>query len=364
MRYRVIQCYTGSVGSRILKLLLENPNFEVVGVLVSGSNKHGRDIGELVGLGPVGLKATMDFEEILATPADAACWNGFVSTVPGSPTEDAEPCAAGEGALLRLIRSGKNVYSGTGPWYLPGTREHALIEEACEAGEVSFCSAGNIPGLISDALPLFVSGYCGKVSRVWCKQADHVADHPSPHELKYHVGLGLPVGEPLEAEDLINELYQWSFSQSAHQVAHAMGVELDEYRLVSKEVAPATEDILIGGEMLIKKGTVGGARWTFGGFVNGEQWYTLIIELTGALGLGEGWRRDASEPQWTVRIEGSPSLEATMGALGPRDSILPVLDLNAGRAVGILPYLCQAPTGFRNLLDLPFITANYATTVG
>ncbi len=53
--------YKGGAGSRILRHLLLHPQFEVVGALVSGPDKHGKDIGEIVGLPPVDCAAHGQF---------------------------------------------------------------------------------------------------------------------------------------------------------------------------------------------------------------------------------------------------------------------------------------------------------------
>jgi hypothetical protein len=50
--YRFVQCYTGTIGTRVLAMAIEHPEFEVVGCLVSGDTKHGKDVGELTG-GPL-----------------------------------------------------------------------------------------------------------------------------------------------------------------------------------------------------------------------------------------------------------------------------------------------------------------------
>src|SRR4051794_40398106 len=108
MTYKFVQCYTGTVGSRILAHAIRHPEFEV-GVLVSGDDKHGRDVGEMLGGEPIGVRATKHLEEILELDADCASWNGIISTWPTSPTASFEPPAAGSDALFRLLRSGKNV---------------------------------------------------------------------------------------------------------------------------------------------------------------------------------------------------------------------------------------------------------------
>ena len=53
--YRVIQWCTGVVGKAALQHFIENPIFELVGVLVTNPEKVGKDAGELVGLSPTGV---------------------------------------------------------------------------------------------------------------------------------------------------------------------------------------------------------------------------------------------------------------------------------------------------------------------
>lgn len=360
MVYRVIQCYTGQVGSRVIRNLIKDPAFELVGTLVSGDDKHGRDIGELVGLEPIGVTATRHFEEILELDADCVIWNGIVSSYPTAPVASSEPGAAGSDAIVRLLRSGKNMYCGVGAWYLEGQPEKPEFDAACAEGNVSIVGGGNMPGLVSDALPLFLSGYSGQVDSVWCKETDHETEHPSAHELELYVGFGLPIGESTPAEELINRLYEWAYRQSANQVAAAMGVVLDDFRLVSKENAPAVADIKLDNGLLIREGTAAGVRFTFSGFVGEHPWYTLVCEFTCAYGLGPDWRRDENDPQFTAIIEGTPSLRGTVSSLGSAHDVGGVLDMNAARAVNLVPLVVAAETGCRNILELPFVTSTSA----
>ncbi len=46
----------------------------LVGVLVHGADKAGRDAGELCGLDPVGVAATRDIDDILALGADCVLY--------------------------------------------------------------------------------------------------------------------------------------------------------------------------------------------------------------------------------------------------------------------------------------------------
>jgi hypothetical protein len=58
-RYRVAQWGTGHSGMPALRALIEHPTFEFVGVRVYSEAKAGRDAGDLCGLGPTGILATL-----------------------------------------------------------------------------------------------------------------------------------------------------------------------------------------------------------------------------------------------------------------------------------------------------------------
>src|SRR6195952_194483 len=70
MVFRVVIWGPGEVGGATLRAAHASPDFEVVGVKVYSPHKHGRDAGELVGIGPIGVTATTSKQEILALDAD------------------------------------------------------------------------------------------------------------------------------------------------------------------------------------------------------------------------------------------------------------------------------------------------------
>jgi hypothetical protein len=70
MVFRVVIWGPGEVGGATLRAAHASPDFEVVGVKVYSPHKHGRDAGELVGIGPIGVTATTSKQEILELDAD------------------------------------------------------------------------------------------------------------------------------------------------------------------------------------------------------------------------------------------------------------------------------------------------------
>ena len=71
MVVRVVQWATGAVGRAALQELIENPDYQLVGLLVYDPQKAGLDAGALCGLPPTtGVVATADKDAIVALGAD------------------------------------------------------------------------------------------------------------------------------------------------------------------------------------------------------------------------------------------------------------------------------------------------------
>ncbi|MCW2528408.1 MAG: hypothetical protein JWM76_3268 [Pseudonocardiales bacterium] len=343
MAIRVVVGYTGGVGSTVARLVLADPKFELVGVLVHSEEKDGKDVGDIVGVAPTGVKATRDVDALVALKADVISWHGLTW----------EPAV-----IAQFLRAGTSVYSSMGGWFLPSEPEFELLQKAGEEGNAALIAGGNIPGLISDVLPLFCSGYSNNVRMVRAWQADHVPHYPSAFQLGHYVGFGNPIADaPFDADAPLSEADQgwlWGITQSANIVAKGLGIPVDSVKITNKEYAPSAEDIVLQPSGLeVKKGAAIGVRWTFTAYSDGEPFYEVVNEQTGALGLGTGWRESEDETNWRVLIEGSPSIEATFGLKGAHDDPDHVAALNAARAVNFFPLISEAGPGWRTVLDVP-----------
>ncbi len=59
MTYRVIQWATGGVGRASIEGIVSHPELELVGCWVHSEDKVGRDVGEICGMPPPGVAATV-----------------------------------------------------------------------------------------------------------------------------------------------------------------------------------------------------------------------------------------------------------------------------------------------------------------
>jgi len=74
MTFRVIQWATGGVGRAAIEGVQNHPELELVGCWVHSPDKSGRDVGELVGGGSIGVAATNDVDSLLAMQADCVIY--------------------------------------------------------------------------------------------------------------------------------------------------------------------------------------------------------------------------------------------------------------------------------------------------
>jgi 2,4-diaminopentanoate dehydrogenase len=339
---RVAQLYTGGVGAEIVRRLVGHRELELVGVLVHSAEKAGVDSGTLVGAAPNGITTTQDVEEIVALGPDAAIYSGMLW--------DHE-------MIGRLLRAGINVYTGMGGYFMPGQPEFDALSAAGAEGGASFAAGGNIPGLISDVFPLFLSGYTGRIRHIRAWQRNHVETYPSAAQLEQGLGIGLPPGSN-ENEALVDGGWVWAMRQSANMIATAMGFECTDLTLTDKQIALSPEDVVLPTSGLsIRKGHVAACSWTFSGFAGDHEFLTITNEQTALLGLGPGWRANHDEPPWRVEIDGSPPIIATFG--WPADVAPATANalLNAARAMNVIPRLVAAPPGCVSVLDFPMAVA-------
>lgn len=340
---RIVQCYSGGVGAEIARRLMAHPRLQLAGLLVYGDAKAGRDIGEVIGVPPVGIATMQQLEDVVRLRPDAAIWSAQ-----GYHPE----------AIARLLGAGINVYTGLGGYFLDDEPERAMLEAACRAGGSSFAAGGNIPGLISDVLPIFLSGFTGNVRSIRAVQRNHVADYPSAGQLRDGLGLGRPPMES-EASRALDAGWEWLIRMSARMVATALSIPFDSLRTTAKETAVAQETVTLPASGLtIEAGTLAGVRWTWTAYTGARPFLTVVNEQTAIFGLEEGWRRDDRDPAWTVELDADPPLIATLTWPQGVSAATCNTQLNAARAINMTEKLIDAPVGCRSVLDLPMVSCS------
>ena len=223
-RLRVIQWATGNVGKHSVEAVHNHPDLELVGALVYGDDKAGRDVGEIVGIGPIGVIATKDVDEILALDADCVLY------MPRATEPARRPLTTSAG----LLASGKNVVS-TAVTALIYPAEHGhrdvveRLEAACDEGQSSFHATGIEPGWGSEVLPLTMSGLFRRIDSLLVQELMDYSTYDQPFVLFDVMGFGKPPDTrvPMD-EPAIGAL---SFKAPLMLVAEGLGATIDDLRL-------------------------------------------------------------------------------------------------------------------------------------
>src|SRR5262245_60159933 len=121
MTYRVIQWASGGVGRAAMEGVIAHPDLELVGGWVHSPDKHGVDLGTLLGRDELGVTASTDVDELLSTDADCVVY----SPVFADPT-----------VVTRILESGKNVVTPLG-WFYPRAEERERFDDIARRAGVT-----------------------------------------------------------------------------------------------------------------------------------------------------------------------------------------------------------------------------------
>ena len=345
---RVVQWATGAVGRHVVAAIHDHPDLELVGALVYSDEKAGRDVGEICGVGPIGVRATRDPEAILALDADCVVY---------SPQGEMNPMGALDD-ICRLLASGKNVVSTAVTAFIyprsAGSRVVDRLEAACRAGGSSFHGTGIEPGWAAEVLPLTMSALFRRIDSILVQELLDYSSYDSADMLIGIMGFGHPPDAPVPMAD--PSLAAGPFRAPLMLVADGLCATIDDF-VYERQVEVANEGFDITAAR-IEAGTVSAQRFSCTAIVDGRR--ALTVEHITRLGTGQApdWPTGRG---WRVVIEGAPSmvLESEVGVHGEDENDQGCLG-TAMHAVHAIAPVCAAPPGIRTFLDLPMITGRHA----
>lgn len=350
MTYCVIQWATGGVGRAAIEGIRSHPELALVGVWVHSPQKAGRDVGEICGIGPIGIEATNDVDALLETKADCVLYS---------------PITANKEQVLRMLEAGKNVVTPLN-WFYPGGRDVADLETACKRGNVSLHGTGIHPGGITERFPLMVSALSREITHIRAEEFSDIRSYDAPRVVSDIMLFGKTPEEAAKSPML--KMLGGGFTQSIDMVADALGFDLDPEKRTRHEMAVATSPIEspIGP---IPPGRVAAQRFTWEGTVRGEPVITTRTNwFMGERDLEPAWSFGPEGERFEVEVTGDPSSKLIFHGWHP-ESIEAGLRRNPGivataiHCVSAIPAVCRAEPGIRTYLDLPLVSGRAATSL-
>ena len=347
--YRVIQWATGGVGKAAIQGVLRHPELELVGCWVHSADKDGRDVGELIGVDPIGVAASTDVDALLATDADCVMYS---------------PLLPDDQVVMKILRSGKNVVTPVG-WVYPDRDNPSVraIEEAALAGAVTLHGSGIHPGGITERFPLMISSLSSAITHVRAEEFSDIRTYNAPLVVREVMGFGLTPEQAMSGP--IAALLEAGFKQSARMVADQLGFRAEPRIRSTQEVAVAvsgTDELVVPMEA----GTVAARRFRWQAIVDDEPVVTAAVNwLMCEVELDPPWTLGPDGERFEVEVTGDPDVSLTFKGLQP-ESVAEGLKRNPGvvatanHCVSAIPYVCEAGPGIKTYLDLPLIAGRAA----
>ena len=289
----VFQVASGNVGTEMIKRIQDHPDLELVGLHCYSPDKVGRDVGDIAGIGPIGITATGTLEEILAVRPDCLTFHGVWPDIE---------------LYAQVLEAGINVVT-TADWITGhhrntnhrrnGTTESEVLQAACERGNSTFYGTGMNPGL-AQILTIVHSTDVADIESVTCIESVDVSCHHST-ETWQNCGFGRPVDDP-EVPRLL-ELGTRVFEDGVRLMADCLDIELDEVKFLY-ELGACTKDVDLGWYQL-PAGSLGGCVLRYVGTVDDVKRVELRMD----------WQMTPhTDPHWDIqgcyitKIDGDPCI--------------------------------------------------------
>jgi hypothetical protein len=323
MVIRVVQWTTGNVGKESVKAIAANPGLELVGCFAWSDTKVGVDVGELVGIDPLGVAATDDVDALIGLEPECVVYN------PMWPSVD---------EMVRILERGVNIVTTAA--FINGRRlgdDRDRLVHACERGGATLMGTGVSPGF-AELVAVTIAGICSRIDRVTVQEQADTTFYDSP-ETEKPVGFGQRIDHP--GLGAMAREGTAVFGEAVAMVADALGVELDEI-VCQSEFAQTTEDVEMAS-WTIPAGCVAGVAASWQGRVGDRTVVDLNVRWKKGQTLDPDWviERDG----WVITVDGLPTVTATLDFLPPPDFEGETLEdfMRIGHIITAIPALNAIP---------------------
>jgi len=349
-RYRVVQWSTGEVGAIAVRVLAARPDLELAGVWVHSAAKTGRDAGELVGTGRLGIQATSDADALLALAPDCICY-----TASGESRPDA--CVAD---IRRMLSAGINVVTTSIPGLVhPAGYNPKHVDQlaaACREGGSTLYASGIEPGFAGDQLVLTLATLSHRIRSVRTQELFTYADYPVAFTMFEVFGFGKPPEH--RAIMQIPGIQTSSWGPPVRMVADHLGAQLDTIReTYDKRVTDRRLEVAAG---VIEPGTVAAVRFETIGVVDGRD--AIVIEHVNRMAndIAPDWPTARRDGTYRICFEGDPDMTCELEMGTPDTFVRDGLIGTAMRVINAIPYVCEAAPGVVTSADLPTTLPRHA----
>jgi 4-hydroxy-tetrahydrodipicolinate reductase len=241
--------------------------------------------------------------------------------------------------VAALVKKGLHVVSTCEELSFPAPARAAAFRELdglARRKKVSVLGTGVNPGYAMDALALFLTAPCARVSRVAVTRVVDAATRRLPLQRKVGAGLNVAQFRRAITEGSVRHV---GLPESVHMIAAGLGWKLDR---VDETLEPAIAPRDLDTEYLrVPAGNAAGIKQSARGYRKDE----LLISLDLQMYVG------AEQPRDHVLIDGVPPIDMTIAGGIAGDVATAAIAINA------IPKLLAARPGVVTMRDLPLVHA-------
>jgi 4-hydroxy-tetrahydrodipicolinate reductase len=324
MVIKVLHVGLGPIGAGVVRQVAGRKGLKIVGAVDIDSNKVGKDLGDVCGLGrKLRVKVTDDIAKtIKATKPDVAVLCTHSSLKKALPQFE---------AVLKLKVP---IVSTTEELAYP-VKGNASVAKKIDAlarrGRVAVLGTGVNPGFVMDALPIALTGVCDSVKAIEVDRVQDARIRRLPFQKK--IGAGLTRDEFMEkVKD--GSVRHVGLAESINMIADAMGWKLDK---VTDEIQPKMAEARVSSQFLtVEPGLVCGIVQDGVGYRKGEP--VIKLHMEAYLGAPESY--DAT------RVVGNPPLNMKISGGVHGDVATTSIVVNS------IPKVITAAPGLRTMRDM------------
>ena len=326
-KVKAVQMGCGPIGCSVVKYASQRPDIKFVGAIDVDKNLVGRDLGEVAGVGKLGVRISDQVDAILSRTKPHVV---FLTTT--SSLEALYP------QVEKCARAGVNVVSTCEELSYPyekAPKLSAKIDKMAKAKKITVLSTGVNPGFLMDAWPLFMTGVCQEVKRIKSVRVQNASPRRGPFQKK--IGAGCTLEEFTKLKDA-GTIKHVGLPESVAMIADGLGWKIDK---IVETIEPIIAKNEIRTEFVaVKPGQAAGVRQVAKGIHAGKELITLEFEAS----VG------APESYDGVTITGVPNMEVIIKGGTHGDIATAAIVVNSVHRV------IEASPGLRTMKDLPVVS--------
>lgn len=301
MSYKVVTWGSGNVGKFAIRAVLNHPELELVGHIVSTPERVGKDVADIAGLDEKsGVAASDDIDAVLGENPDCVVYCAHSETRMNEAAEDQARCLA-QG--INVVASSLFMLQD------PDNPDVQFLAEpikaACKKGKTTCWNNGIDPGFSNDTMPLVFTGLSEYWTSVRMQEIINYATYEQEHTIREVMGFGYPVDHQVMFYE--PGVLSMAWGGSVRSVGKALGVEIERVYEVHERLPLEADTKNAMG--VFKKGSMGALRFEVRGVVDGRD--VIVLEHVTRL-------TDDIAPHWPkgkgykTIIEGEPRMEISM----------------------------------------------------